>query len=164
MDSRNAFFLLPKRIGAGHKDTKFELQHPAPFSFQDVGRLVRFFTKEKEIVLDPFSGVASTLKACAILKRKGLGIELSEKWANLGKERLKEEVSDSSEQRILIGDSRNILKELKSESVSYVITSPPYWNILAKKTLAKKRKVRSKAGLQTKYSESTKDLGKYFRL
>ena len=152
-------FFYQKGLGLNHKDTKFELQHPAPFSFQDVGRLVRFFTKEKEIVLDPFCGVASTLKACAVLKRKGLGIELSEKWANLGKDRLKEEVSDSSEQRILIGDSRNILKELKSESVSYVITSPPYWNILAKKTLAKKRKVRAKAGLQTQYSESIEDLG-----
>lgn len=152
-------FFYQKGLGLGHKDTKFELQHPAPFSFQDVGRLVKFFTKEKEFVLDPFCGVASTLKACAILKRKGLGIELSEKWANLGIERLKEEVSDSSEQRVLIGDARNILKELKSKSVSYIVTSPPYWNILAKKTIPKKRKVRARAGLQTKYSESNEDLG-----
>ncbi len=152
-------FSYQKGLGLNHKDTKFELQHPAPFSFQDVGRLIRFFTKEKDLVLDPFCGVASTLKACAILKRKGLGIELSEKWANLGINRLKEEVSNSSEQKILIGDARNILKELKSESVSYIVTSPPYWNILMKKTIGKKRKARAKAGFQTKYSESTEDLG-----
>ena len=45
---------IKRDLGARHKDTKFELQHPAPFSFQDVGRLIRFFTKENEIVLDPF--------------------------------------------------------------------------------------------------------------
>lgn len=152
-------FFYQKGLGTSHKDTQYELLHPAPFSFQDVGRLIRFFTKEKDLVLDPFCGVASTLKACAILKRKGLGIELSKEWANLGTERLKKEVTDSSDQRILIGDSRYILKKLKSESVSYVVTSPPYWNILAKKTPSKKRKTRAKAGFQTKYSESKEDLG-----
>lgn len=152
-------FFYQKGLGTDHKDTKYELQHPAPFSFQDVGRLIRFFTKEKDLVLDPFCGVASTLKACAILKRQGLGIELSKKWASLGTKRLKEEVSNSSEQRILVGDTRHILKELKSESISYIVTSPPYWNILAKKTPEKKRKARANAGFQTKYSESTEDLG-----
>ena len=34
-----------KGLGAGHEDTKIERQHPAPFSFQDVGRLIKFFTK-----------------------------------------------------------------------------------------------------------------------
>jgi DNA modification methylase len=148
-----------KGLGLEHKDTKIELQHPAPFSFQDIGRFIRFFTKENDLVLDPFCGVASSLKACAILKRKGIGIELSKKWANLGNKRLKKEVSDNSAQRILIGDSRIVLKKLKSESVSYIVTSPPYWNILTKKTIPVKRKERAKIGLKTKYSESKEDLG-----
>jgi len=148
-----------KGLGLDHKDTKIEIQHPAPFSFQDVGRFIRFFTKESELVLDPFVGVASTLKACAILRRKGIGVELSKKWADLGNRRLKEEVSDSSNQRILVGDARNVLKKMKSESISYIITSPPYWNILGKKTIPRKRKERAKAGLETKYSESNEDLG-----
>lgn len=124
-----------------------------------MGRLIRFFTKQNELVLDPFCGVASTLKACAVLKRNGLGIELSKKWAKLGERRLKEEVSYPHNQKILVGDSRIVLKKLASESISYVVTSPPYWNILAKKTSENKRKDRSSNGLKTKYSNSKDDLG-----
>ena len=46
-------------LGAGHPDAQIERQHPAPFSFTDVGRLVRFFTKKGHTVLDPFVGVGS---------------------------------------------------------------------------------------------------------
>lgn len=151
--------LYQKGLGTGHEETKYEIQHPAPFSFQDVGRLVRFFTKQNELVLDPFCGVASTLKACAVLKRRGVGIELSKKWAKLGEKRLKEEVSNPHQQTILVGDSRIVLKKLASESISYVVTSPPYWNILAKKTTENKRKDRAENGLKTKYSTSKEDLG-----
>jgi DNA modification methylase len=62
-----------KGLGAGHPDAQIERQHPAPFSFTDVSRLVRFFTKRGETVLDPFVGVGSTLKACALESRKGMG-------------------------------------------------------------------------------------------
>ena len=148
-----------KGLGLNHKETIFEKQHPAPFSFQDVGRLIRFFTKENETVLDPFNGVSSTLKACAILKRKGIGIELSSKWINLGKQRLQEEVSNSHNQKIIEGDSRIVLKNFKEYSISYIVTSPPYWNILAKQTAENKRKTRSEIGLETKYSTSNSDLG-----
>src|ERR1035441_10654879 len=41
-------------LGAGHGDAQIERQHPAPFSFTDVGRLIRFFTKPGALVLDPF--------------------------------------------------------------------------------------------------------------
>src|ERR1017187_5068512 len=46
-----------KGLGAGHPDAQIERQHPAPFSFTDVGRLIRFFTKPGAVVLDPFVGV-----------------------------------------------------------------------------------------------------------
>jgi len=151
--------LYQKGLGASHEETKYEIQHPAPFSFQDVGRFIRFFTKQNELVLDPFNGVASTLKACAILNRKGIGIELSKKWAKMGEKRLKEEVSNPHQQKILVGDSRKVLKKLKSDSFSYVVTSPPYWNILAKKTIENKRKIRSENNLKTKYSTLKDDLG-----
>ena len=151
--------LYQKGLGADHAETKYEIQHPAPFSFQDVGRLIRFFTKQNELVLDPFNGVASTLKACAVLNRKGVGIELSKKWAKLGEKRLKEEIKNPLQQKILVGDSRKVLKKLKSDSFSYVVTSPPYWNILAKKTAENKRRERYQNGLKTKYSSSKEDLG-----
>ena len=75
-------------LGASHPDAQIERQHPAPFSFTDVSRLVRFFTKRGHTVLDPFVGVGSTLKACALEGRKGIGIELNPKYADLSKHRL----------------------------------------------------------------------------
>src|SRR2546423_10995261 len=64
-------------LGANHADAQIEREHPAPFSFTDVSRLIRFFTKRGDVVLDPFVGVGSTLKACAVEGRKGIGFALN---------------------------------------------------------------------------------------
>src|SRR5258706_2715892 len=152
---------VQKGLGSGHEDAKIEREHPAPFSFQDVARLIRFFTKRGMTVLDPFCGVASTMKACALNGRNGIGIELSAHWADLGRERLLKEVPPdlrkSTEQTIIVGDSREKLDELAAESVDLVVTSPPYWNILCK--IDHKMRKRVEAGLATRYSTVEGDLG-----
>lgn len=149
-------------LGAGHPDTQIERQHPAPFSFTDVSRLIRFFTKNGGTVLDPFVGVGSTLKACALEGRCGIGIELSPKYAQLAKERLEKEVRDLfanvKGQRVLVGDARILLKELETNSIDFVVTSPPYWNILHKED-HKVRQERRANGLDTRYSDDGLDLG-----
>lgn len=53
-----------------------ERQHPAPYSFQDISQLILFFTKQGMKVLDPFGGVGSTAKACALEHRICTSIEL----------------------------------------------------------------------------------------
>lgn len=152
---------IQKGLGASHEDAKIEREHPAPFSYQDVARLIRFFTKRRMTVLDPFCGVASTLKACALDGRHGIGIELSPRWTKLGRERLVKEVPASvrgaTTQRIILGDSRKRLDELPAGSVDFIVTSPPYWNILSK--VDHKVRGRVKAGLATKYSTTDADLG-----
>lgn len=150
-----------KGLGRGHADTKIEKQHPAPFSFQDVARLINFFTKSNDTVLDPFVGVGSTLKACAITGRKGIGIELNEKYVNLTNERLDTEldiISQTVEQRIIHGDARTVLNDLETDSVDLVLTSPPYWNILHKKD-HKANQERVANNLDTKYSDNELDIG-----
>src|SRR3990172_6509123 len=74
---------VQRGLGKGHEHAQIEKQHPAPFSFQDVARLIRFFSKSGETILDPFVGVGSALKAAAIEGRKGVGIELKKKYADL---------------------------------------------------------------------------------
>ncbi|MBL9066154.1 MAG: site-specific DNA-methyltransferase [Sphingopyxis sp.] len=147
-------------LGAGHPDAQIERQHPAPFSFTDVGRLVRFFTKSGQTVLDPFVGVGSTLKACALDGRNGIGIELNPEFAKLSHKRLAAETDQARHdvaQTILEGDARVHLRGIGDETIDFVVTSPPYWSIL-KKEDHKAKQERIGKGLVTDYGSDPRDL------
>lgn len=154
-------YFFQKGLGAGHPHAQIEKQHPAPFSFQDVQRLIEFFTKKGDIVMDPFLGVGSTLKAAALCERSGIGIELSSKWADLARQRLDIEVGEgtSDNHTIITGDSCVELKLLERNSVDFIVTSPPYWAILNKKADHKVKKERLENQLATNYSDNHQDLG-----
>ncbi len=153
---------VQRGLGANHPDAQIEKQHPAPFSFTDVSRLIRFFTKAGGTLLDPFAGVGSTLKACALEGRKGIGIELNPKYVELTKERLCSEVRDlfakPTDQVLRTGDARKILQTLPTDSADFVVTSPPYWNILHKED-HKANQERKSRKLDTRYSGDDLDLG-----
>jgi len=146
-------------LGSKHPDTQIEKQHPAPFSFTDVSRLIKFFTKKNNTVLDPFVGVGSTLKACAIENRNGIGIELNPFFVKLSKKRLKDETvgNNKIKQIIIQGDSRQSLSKIQNESVDFVVTSPPYWNILSKVD-HKVKKFRLQKNLRKDYGNLKGDL------
>lgn len=152
-------YFYQKGLGAKHPHAKIERQHPAPFSFQDIESLILFFTKKGMSVLDPFGGVGSTAKACALNGRICTSIELQKKWSDLAIERLETEVGEgeSSEHRFIVGDSKKILKELESNSMDFMVTSPPYWMILNKKADHKVKKERLENNLATNYSDNDDD-------
>lgn len=153
-------FFYQKGLGADSEEAQIEKMHPAPFSFQDIGHLVRFFTKKGMRVLEPFGGVGSTAKACEIDGRLCTSIELSPKWHNLSIERLEKEVgkNTSKNHEFINGDTCEILPTLETNSFDFVVTSPPYWGILNKLD-QKVIKNRVANNLDTKYSENEKDLG-----
>lgn len=152
-----------KGLGSSHPDAQIEKQHPAPFSFTDVSRLIRFFTKRGDTVLDPFVGIGSTLKACAIEQRKGIGIELNPYFVKLTQERLRTEIQDIfitvDSQQVLGGDARDLLPKIASESIDFVVTSPPYWSILKKEDHKVKQERRAN-GLLANYGDDPRDLAK----
>lgn len=127
--------LFQRGLGYSHPETRIERKHPAPFSYRDAERLVRLFSKRGETVLDPFCGVGSTLKACALSRRKGTGIELNNTFWRLGKDRIAEEIENTAarrEQTVLCGDARKIVQRFGDDAFSFILTSPPYWSILSK--------------------------------
>ena len=151
-----------KGLGAGHADTAIERQHPAPFSYQDVARVIRMFTKPGGKVLDPFNGVGSTLKACALDGREGIGFELYPHFAELTKLRLETELPPDREylpQTIHEGDARILASKLEESSIDLIVTSPPYWGILNKKADHKVMTERVQHGLKTNYGDDSRDLG-----
>ena len=153
-------FFYQKGLGANSPEAQIEKLHPAPFSFQDIGHLIRFFTKAGMRVLDPFGGVGSTAKACAVDNRLCTSIELSEKWHNLSIQRLETEVGEGSSAKhcFINGNSCEVLLSLPDNSFDFMVTSPPYWGILNKQD-QKVKKNRVANNLETKYSEDEQDLG-----
>ncbi len=152
---------VQKGLGAKHKDAQIEKQHPAPYSFQDVARLIRFFTKSEQRVLDPFVGIGSTLKACAVHNRRGTGIELVPKYVELSKKRLETELGelfDNKDQTIIAGNALKVIKKFEDDYFDFIVTSPPYWSILNKKADHKVKETRLANNLDTKYSEHKDDL------
>jgi len=149
-------------LGAKHPDAQIEREHPAPFSFTDVSRLIRFFTKKGDVVLDPFAGIGSTLKACAIEGRRGIGFELNPKYVKLTRARLENELDQhpaaNIDQDIRQGDARILARALPPDSVDFVVTSPPYWNILHKEDHKVKQERRGRS-LDTRYGDDKRDLG-----
>lgn len=153
-------FFYQKGLGANHPEAQIEKLHPAPYSFQDISHLVNFFTKKGMNVLDPFGGVGSTAKACEVNGRKCTSIELSPIWHKLSIKRLETEVGEgtSKNHNFINGDSCEELLKIASESMDFMVTSPPYWGILNKQD-QKVKKNRVANNLETKYSESERDLG-----
>ena len=153
-------FFYQKGLGANHPEAQIEILHPAPYSFQDIGHLIRFFTKKGMRVLDPFGGVGSTAKACEVNERLCTSIELSPTWHELSIKRLETEVGKGTSQkhRFINGDSCKELLNIETNSVDFMVTSPPYWGILNKQD-QKVKKNRVANNLETKYSEDEKDLG-----
>ena len=138
-----------------------KLKHPAMFPQQLVEKLINIYTKDLgEIILDPFLGVGSTLKASYNLGKKGVGFDLNKNYCKIAETRIENIKEDENfnkkikkiKPKIYNEDSRKLLKYLKPNSVDLVVTSPPYWDILNMKRSADKRESRN-------YSNSKKDLG-----
>ncbi len=137
-----------------------KVQHPATFSETDVARLVTFFTKRGQTVLDPFCGSGSAGVAALQEGRRFVGIELIREWHEVAEERLRQACGGKNSRRwkVILGDAAEAAGELEPESVDFVLTSPPYWNILRKQGLKAKAE-RNRKGLATHYSEAKADLG-----
>lgn len=132
-------------------------QHPSPKPPQLMKKFVDFFTKEGQTVLDPFMGVGGTLIACSLSNRKGIGIDLSKEYINLYKRTCKE--LDMAEQTAIVGDSLELEKLLKKDTVvDFILTDPPYGEMLSKKRTGQRKKKLGLA-LATPFTNHEMDLG-----
>jgi len=61
-------------------ESRTRVKHPAPFPIELPRRCIKLFTFVGDSVPDPFLGSGSTLIACALTNRKGIGVEIDKKY------------------------------------------------------------------------------------
>jgi DNA modification methylase len=166
----------------GHAERKAHGANKPP---RLMARLIEFFTRSGELVLDPFAGVGGTLIGAAIARgpRRAIGIELDPRWVAIYADvvaRLTAErdgrgpqiadlgtsdpgptrTFDASGLEMRTGDALAIMPTIPDGSVDMVATDPPY-NIQLPLTMAGGRLAEAHANRRTDYamvSDSPEDL------
>jgi DNA modification methylase len=144
------------------------LRHPAKFPETLAAEFISFFTKQGEVVFDPMAGTGSTLVAALRTGRIAYGIELNSTYAEIARQAIAEERGKLGEHpeispcEIFTGDARNTVSIATSQNipmVNYVLTSPPYWDMLHAHGAATQKSRRASTSLDVVYSDDPLDLG-----
>lgn len=78
--------------GEGYFFREKTFGHDGYTPYQIPKRAIDFMTNPGEVVLDPYMGTGTTLRAAKDLGRKAIGIEIEEKYCEVAVQRLKQEV------------------------------------------------------------------------
>jgi DNA modification methylase len=144
-----------------------------------MARLIEFFSRSGDLVLDPFAGVGGTLIGAAIARgpRRALGIELDPRWATIfagvvrdlsneldgaGPELADLGAADPGGRRrfdatgieMRVGDALALLPGIADGSVDLVATDPPY-NLQLPMTMAGGTLAETHANRRTDYAMVT---------
>lgn len=138
------------------------LRHPAKFPETLAREFIEFFTRRGQTVLDPMVGTGSTLLACLESGRHGIGVELNPAYAAIARRRLEEarRTTPAPELRLDVvqADASN-LAALDLPTCDYVLTSPPYWDMLRARGAETQQRRRAAGELDVTYSDDPADLG-----
>jgi len=140
------------------------LVHPAKFPETMAQEFIEFFTKKGETVLDPMCGTGSTLVAALRAGRNSYGIELNPRYAEIAKQIIQDERAGLGEgveglkSEVINADASSAI-DLRLPMFDYVLTSPPYWDMLHAKGAETQKKRRASADLDVHYSDDPNDLG-----
>lgn len=101
-------------------------------------QLIRRYTKENDLIMEPFAGSGTTLFECESLNRRYIGFDINEQIISYVKERMKG--SSYSNYYLACADMLNkeqvkkemcySLKTLYSENVQFMLVHPPYMDIV----------------------------------
>ncbi|HLX35584.1 MAG TPA: DNA methyltransferase [Candidatus Limnocylindrales bacterium] len=166
----------PSELGHGLRK-----QHGANKPPRLMARLIEFFTKTGELVLDPFAGVGGTLLGAAISRgpRRALGIELSPRWVEVYAQVVAEAIAandgrgpsladlgaqdpggergfDPRGLELRVGDALAILPTIPPASIDFVATDPPY-NVQLPMTMSGGSLAEDFANRRTAYAMVTDD-------
>lgn len=139
--------------------------HPSPKPPQLMRDIIKFFTKENELVFDYFMGVGGTLLGASLSNRRAVGIDLEDRYIQAYKEASKE--LGLKLQHTIQGDSIEILRNpskldsiTNGEKFSLVLIDPPYGDMMARKKTGETAK-KGKDTSATPFTNLDTDLGNF---
>ena len=162
----------PSELGHGQRKA-----HGANKPPRLMARLIEFFTKGGELVLDPFAGVGGTLLGAAIARapRRALGFEIEPRWAEVYRSVVAGALAEGVQLRDLgdadpggargfdpsgcelrVGDALELIRGLEDGTVDMVATDPPY-NPHLKITMSGGALAEEHANRRTDYAMVTDD-------
>lgn len=146
------------------RDIRDKTKHPATFPISLARRCIELFSHEGELVLDPFMGSGTTLLAARDANRNAVGFDIHPDYISLTQERLQQDSLFSQAQQVpVLDDARCISHYLDDESITCIVTSPPYANLLNRARKNKSRRGDARKNDQylkvEQYSQRSEDLG-----
>lgn len=146
------------------RDIRDKKLHPATYPISLSSRLISLFTHKGELVIDPFVGSGTTLISAQDLERNAVGFDLQKDYIDLCEQRLSRQALTTVPRPLAIVDeARNIPGYFNEETVSLIVTSPPYANLLNRQRKNKSRRGDERKNEQylkvEQYSQDPRDLG-----
>jgi DNA modification methylase len=144
------------------------LRHPAKFPETMAQEFIEFFTKPGQVVLDPMAGTGSSLAAALRAGRHSYGIELNPQYADIARQVIEEERLALGEPavhlaaQVITGSAAHYAEFAQKQNLpaaDYVLTSPPYWDMLHARGAQTQKTRRTSPSLDVVYSDDPEDLG-----
>lgn len=136
--------------------------HPTPKPPQLMRDIIRFFTKENELVFDYFMGVGGTLLGAGMCNRRAIGVDLNPDYIDAYKQAAQE--MGVTEFPCIKGDCLEVLADnqimnsvLAGEQISLVLIDPPYANMMGREKTGADIKVYG--NVATPFTDSDRDFG-----
>lgn len=123
-----------------------------------MSRIISFFTKEDEWVLDPFMGVGGALLGASLAGRNAVGLDLSAEYIETYRAVALQEGLHI--QPAVVADARQLLHipQVNERTFDLVLTDPPYSDMMGRPQMGEKRK-RTGSSSATPFTASPLDLG-----
>lgn len=149
------------------------LRHPAKYPETLAQEFIEFFTKKGQVVFDPMVGTGSTLIGALRSGRHSFGVELNPVYVDIARQLIVSEraslesVQDGLDRNalqceVIQGDVAEIERHVLEHNIptiDYVLTSPPYWDMLRRRGAQTQKKRRTAYDLDVYYSDHPSDLG-----
>lgn len=140
------------------------LRHPGKFPESLAQEFIEFFTKPGATVLDPMVGTGSTLIGALRAQRQAVGVELNADYSLIARQEVAQErlqlPPDQAALRCEVIEADAGQVDLSRIGiVDYVLTSPPYWDMLRMRGSQTQQERRQSTELDVYYSDDPADLG-----